>query len=45
MSEFRGMQVHGKPVAELVRVRGAGLPLGIAIDDPLVPARDDWWHP
>jgi prevent-host-death family protein len=36
---------HGKPVAELVRVRSAGLPLGIAIGDPLVPAGDDWWQP
>lgn len=36
---------HGKPVAELVRVRSVGLPLGIASNDPLVPAGDDWWQP
>jgi prevent-host-death family protein len=36
---------HGKPVAELVRVRRAGLPLGIAIGDPLVPPGDEWWQP
>ena len=36
---------HGKPVAELVRARNAGLPLGIARADPLVAAGDDWWHP
>ena len=36
---------HGKPIAELVRVRRAGLPLGIASDDPLVPSGDKWWQP
>jgi prevent-host-death family protein len=36
---------HGKPVAELVRVRRVGLPLGIASDDPLVPSGDAWWQP
>lgn len=36
---------HGKPVAELVRVRTTGLPLGIACEDPLVPPGDDWWQP
>ena len=29
---------HGKPVAKLVRVRPAGLPLGMASGDPLVSA-------
>ncbi len=36
---------HGKPVAELVRVRNTGLPLGIARKDPLVPPGDEWWQP
>lgn len=36
---------HGKPVAELVRVRRTGLPLGIASGDPLVPSGDAWWQP
>jgi prevent-host-death family protein len=36
---------HGKPVAELVRARRAGLPLGIASADRLVAAGDDWWQP
>lgn len=37
---------HGKPVAELVRVRPRkGLPIGIARNDPLVPPGDDWWAP
>jgi prevent-host-death family protein len=36
---------HGKPVAELVRVRRAGLPLGIASKDPLVKSGDGWWQP
>lgn len=36
---------HGKPVAELVRVRRGGLPLGIARDEPLVPPGDAWWQP
>ncbi len=36
---------NGKPVAELVRVRRAGLPFGIASDDPLVPSGDAWWQP
>jgi len=36
---------HGKPVAELVPVRGAGLPLGIASGDPLVNSGDAWWQP
>jgi prevent-host-death family protein len=36
---------HGKPVAELVRVRTTGLPIGVAIDDPLlVPPGDEWWQ-
>jgi prevent-host-death family protein len=36
---------NGKPIAELVRVRRAGLPLGIASGDPLVPSGDAWWQP
>ena len=36
---------HGKPVADLVRTRRIGLPIGIAADDPLVPPGDDWWKP
>jgi prevent-host-death family protein len=35
----------GKPVAELVRVRAKGLPLGIAEGEPLVSTGDDWWRP
>jgi prevent-host-death family protein len=35
---------HGKPVAKLVLVQ-RGLPLGIAVDEALVPAGDDWWKP
>jgi prevent-host-death family protein len=36
---------HGKPVAELIRARTRGLPLGIALDEPLVSAGDEWWQP
>jgi prevent-host-death family protein len=36
---------HGEPVAELVKARGRGLPMGIASKDPLVPPGDDWWQP
>jgi prevent-host-death family protein len=37
---------HGQPVAELVRAQQkAGFPFGIARDEPLVPAGDDWWQP
>ena len=36
---------HGKPVAELVRARQPGLPLGIASQEPLVPPGDAWWQP
>jgi prevent-host-death family protein len=36
---------HGKPVAELVRARTAGLPIGLARKDPLVPPGDAWWRP
>ena len=36
---------HGKPVAELIRARAKGFPLGIARDEPLAPAGDDWWQP
>ncbi len=37
---------HGRPVAELVPAgRKAGFPFGIAREDPLVPAGDDWWRP
>jgi prevent-host-death family protein len=34
---------HGKPVAELVRARKVGFPMGIA--EPLAPAGDAWWQP
>jgi len=36
---------HGKPVAQLVRARTKGLPLGVAREDPLVPPGDAWWQP
>jgi prevent-host-death family protein len=37
---------HGQPVAELVPARRkAGFPFGIAREEPLVPAGDDWWQP
>jgi len=36
---------HGKPVAELVRTRKTGLPLGIAHQDRIAPPGDDWWQP
>lgn len=37
---------HGEPVAELVPVRRkAGFPFGIAREEPLVPAGDEWWQP
>jgi len=36
---------HGEPVAELVPARRkAGFPFGIARDEPLVEAGDDWWQ-
>jgi prevent-host-death family protein len=36
---------HGKPVAQLIPAHKAGLPLGVARLDRLVPAGDDWWRP
>lgn len=37
---------HGEPVAELVPTRRkAGFPFGIAHNDPLVTAGDEWWRP
>jgi prevent-host-death family protein len=37
---------HGKPVAELVPARRKeGFPFGIAKEDPLVSAGDEWWQP
>jgi len=37
---------HGRPVAELVPAkRTSGFPFGIARQEPLVPAGDDWWQP
>jgi prevent-host-death family protein len=36
---------HGKPVAELVRARKTGLPLGVAHQDLLAPPGDAWWQP
>jgi prevent-host-death family protein len=37
---------HGEPVAELIPARRkGGFPFGIAHDEPLVSAGDDWWQP
>ncbi len=37
---------HGEPVAELVPARRkAGFPFGIAREEPLVAAGDEWWQP
>jgi prevent-host-death family protein len=36
---------RGKPVADLVKARRTGFPVGIAVGDPLVPTGDDWWKP
>ena len=37
---------HGEPVAELVPARRKeGFPFGIARDEPLVAAGDEWWQP
>lgn len=36
---------HGKPVAELVPLRHAGLPFGIASGEPIAPPGDAWWQP
>jgi prevent-host-death family protein len=37
---------HGKPVAELIPTRQqTGFPFGIASQEPLVAAGDDWWQP
>lgn len=37
---------HGEPVAELVPARRkAGFPFGLAHEEPLVPAGDEWWQP
>ena len=36
---------HGKPVADLVRAKRKGFPLGSAAHDPIVPPGDDWWQP
>ena len=36
---------HGKPVAELVPARQTGFPFGVAREEPLVPAGDEWWQP
>ena len=36
---------HARPVAELVRARKTGLPLGIAQQDRLAPPGDGWWQP
>lgn len=36
---------HGKPVAELVRVRKKGFPFGIARSRPLAPPGDGRWQP
>jgi prevent-host-death family protein len=37
---------HGQPVAELIPARRkGGFPFGIAREEPLTPAGDDWWQP
>lgn len=37
---------HGEPVAQLVPARRkAGFPFGIASEEPLVAAGDEWWQP
>ena len=37
---------HGEPVAELIPARRkTGFPFGIAREEPLVAAGDDWWQP
>ena len=37
---------HGKPVAELVRVKKKkGFPFDIARDQPIVSPGDEWWQP
>ena len=37
---------HGQPVAELVPARRkTGFPFGIAREEPLAAAGDDWWQP
>lgn len=37
---------HGQPVAELVPARRkTGFPFGIAREEPLVAAGDEWWQP
>jgi prevent-host-death family protein len=37
---------HGEPVAELIPARHkTGFPFGIAREEPLVAAGDDWWQP
>lgn len=37
---------HGEPVAELVPARRqTGFPFGIAREEPLVAAGDEWWQP
>jgi antitoxin (DNA-binding transcriptional repressor) of toxin-antitoxin stability system len=38
--------LHGQPVAELVPAkRTFGFPFGIARQEPLAPAGNDWWQP
>ena len=37
---------HGQPVAELVLARRkGGFPFGVAREEPLVSAGDEWWQP
>lgn len=37
---------HGKAVAELIPARqNIGFPFGIARQEPLVPAGNEWWRP
>jgi hypothetical protein len=36
---------HGDPVAQLVRVKKTGFPLGIAQGSTMLAPSDDWWEP
>ena len=40
------IDLHGQPVADLVPARPkTAFPFGVAREQPLVPAGDDWWQP
>lgn len=37
---------NGKPVVELIPAKkSGGFPFGIAKNDPIAPAGDEWWAP